>query len=142
MNMEQFVQSYEAAWASRDPLAMKPLWHEEGVLHHPILSEPITGKWVPANNHRTKTVVPGFKWSLIRWASADEYLFLEWENGADLGDDRKTWRGVDRMRMAEDRIIEEIVYFDTFPLRAMTNANIEYTPMVDVAELNEFFVGG
>ena len=76
---------------------MKPLWHEDGILYHPVLSEPITGKWVPANNHRTKTVVPGFKWSLIRWVSADEYLFIEWENAADLGGERKTWRGVDRM---------------------------------------------
>ena len=46
------------------------------------------------------------------------------------------------MQIAGNRIIEEVVYFDTFPLRAMTNANVEYTPMVDVAELNEFYIDG
>lgn len=139
-NVQEFVTRYQAAWASAEPLAMKDLWREDGVLRHPILSEPISGKWVPANNHRTKSIVPGFAWSLLRWASAGEFLFIEWKNSADLAGRRETWFGVDRMKIIDNRIIEEIVYFDTFPLRAMTDANIEYTPMVDVSELRPFYV--
>ena len=121
---------------------MKTVWHQEGVLHHPILSESITGNWVAANNHRTKSVIPGFKWSLIRWASAGEFLFIEWQNEALLGSAPASWTGVDRMRIVDNRIMEEVVYFDTFPLRAMIDSSIQYTPMVDVAELRQFLVEG
>jgi hypothetical protein len=139
-DMQDFINRYQAAWASTTPNAMKVMWHPQGMLYHPILSEPITGEWVPANNNRTKAVVPGFRWSLLRWASQGEIVFIEWQTEAIVNGEPYTWTGVDRMRVVNGKVMEEYVYFDTFPLRAMQSADIPYTPMVDVKELEKFKV--
>ena len=59
-----------------------------------------------------------------------------------LGSGPASWTGVDRMRIVDNRIMEEVFYFDTFPLRAMIDSSIQYTPMVDVDELQQFLVEG
>lgn len=138
--IQNFIEKYQAAWASDKPNAMQAMWHPEGVLHHPILSEPISGEWVPANNNRTKAVVPGFKWNLVRWAHRGEFVFIEWKTDAIIVGQPYSWTGVDRMRVVDGKVMEERVYFDTFPLRAMQNADIPYTPMVAVEELKKFKV--
>lgn len=43
---------------------------------------------------------------------------VEWQNTRTAGGRRFDWRGVDKFRLREGRIVEERVYTDTAPLRA------------------------
>ena len=136
--MEEFVQRYEAAWASREKGAMKPLWHEDGTLYHPILSEPIPGRLVPANNDRTKATTPGFKWTLIQWGGHGDVVFLEWQNDAIINDKPMSWNGVDRMILKGGKIWEETVYFDTHKIWAALDPAMDKGALVDAKTLESY----
>ena len=134
-DMEAFLTAYEATWASREPLAMAAMWHPDGVLHHPALGEPVSGEIVPRNNDNTKATIPGFEWSLRRWASHGEVLFMEWVNRGEFGGGVQEWSGTDVMVVRDGRIAEERVYFDTYPLRRRLDPSLADVPLVDPSKL-------
>ena len=45
-------------------------------------------------------------------------MIIEWQTTRNVGGVRFEWRGVDKFRIREGKIIEERVYSDTAPLRA------------------------
>ena len=131
----RFVERYVAAWASREPGIMRPLWHPDGELHHPALSAPIPGSLVAANNDNTKRAFPDFEWSLLDWAASGQVVFLHWRNRATIRGTRHEWTGVDRMELRDGRIVREDVYFDTIPLRRALDPGLPHGPLVDVEAL-------
>lgn len=134
-DMQAFVVAYQAAWASREPGAMRALWHPDGVLHHPALGRAVSGEVVPYNNDFTKSAIPDFSWQLRRWAHVRDVAFLEWRCQGRLGGDTLEWRGVDVMVVREGRVAEEQVYLDTYPLRRRLDPTLPDRPLVDPAML-------
>src|SRR5688572_24610598 len=133
--MEAFVAAYQEAWASREPGVMGRMWHPDGVLHHPALGTPITGELVPFNNDFTKNAIPEFSWTLTRWASAGDTVFIEWRCQGRFGDEPMEWRGVDVMVVRDGKIAEERMYMDTYPLRRLRDPSLPDMPLVDPATL-------
>jgi hypothetical protein len=122
-DMDVFVEQYKQAWRSRAPGVMATMWHRGGRLRHPALDREIDGTLVPRNNDRTKQL-PEFEWTLGRWASSGENVFLEWTAKAKIAGELRTWSGVDCMVVRDGRIVEEVVYFDTYFLRRLVRPDL------------------
>jgi hypothetical protein len=50
-------------------------------------------------------------------AGDDERLYIFWETSAVIGGEQRTWKGVDRFRLANGMAIEEHVIFDSAVLQ-------------------------
>ena len=62
---------------------------------------------------------PDFVWQLLDWTSRGEVVIIEWQTTRIVNGERFSWRGVDKFRIRAGKIIEERVYCDTAPLRAV-----------------------
>jgi len=62
---------------------------------------------------------PDFVWQLLDWASRGDVVIVEWQTSRIVDGKRFDWRGVDKFRIREGKVIEERVYCDTAPLRAL-----------------------
>lgn len=124
--IQDFVTRFAAAWAARDPEAFKALWHPEGVLHYPPADRPIAGAEIGRLNEVQKEQAPDLVWQLLDWTARGDVVIVEWQCTRQGGGRRFDWRGVDKFRLKEGRILEERVYMDTAPLRALrTGAVLE-----------------
>lgn len=117
--IQDFVARFASAWATRDPDAFKNLWHPDGVLHTPLAGRPIVGAEIGRLNEVQKEAAPDLVWQLLDWTARGEVVIVEWQCTRLLGERRLDWRGVDKFRLKEGRILEERVYMDTAPLRAL-----------------------
>src|SRR5438105_8428158 len=115
--LESWVDRYVASWQSRQPRVKAPLWHEDGQLRHPTLDAPIDGATLPIFDDTTKQLIPDLEWRLRHWAGQEDILFLEWVWTGTVNGTRLELEGVDRMVLRGDRIAEEVVFFDTYPMR-------------------------
>jgi ketosteroid isomerase-like protein len=52
-------------------------------------------------------------------------VIVEWQNSRTANGRRVDWRGVDKFRLRDGRIVEERVYADTAPLRAAKGERLE-----------------
>ena len=130
-----WIDRFVAAWASREPRVMAGLWHEDGWLRHPALDAPIDGATVPLNNDNTKALIPDLQWRLRHWAAREDVLFLEWVCTGTVNGTLMEWEGVDRMILRSDKIAEEVVFHDTYPLRRLLDDSLPDAPMVRAADL-------
>jgi len=133
--LQAWVDRYVATWASREPRIMARMWHEDGRLRHPALDQELDGATVPLNNDNTKALIPDLQWRLRHWAARGDVVFLEWSNSGTLNGTHLDWEGVDRMVLRGDRIAEEVVFFDTYPMRRAADPALPATPLVRVADL-------
>jgi hypothetical protein len=128
-----FIRKFEAAWASRDGAAFLALWHPSGVLHYPLVDRPISGAELGLLNDVQKASAPDLLWQLMDWTARSDIVMLEWRTTRVFGGKRFEWRGVDKLRLKEGKIIEEWVYMDTALLRALrAGGNLEL--LIDAAE--------
>ncbi|MGE5145139.1 MAG: nuclear transport factor 2 family protein [Candidatus Eiseniibacteriota bacterium] len=116
--VQEFVTRFAAAWAARDSAAFLALWHPDGVLHTPLLDRPIAGRELGRLNERQKAVAPDVVWQLLDWTARGDVVIVEWQSTRMVAGARFDWRGVDKLRLKDGRIVEERVYMDTAPLRA------------------------
>ncbi len=116
--LQDFVTRFAAAWASRDGEAFLALWHPEGRLHYPMVNRTLTGAEIPRLNQIQKEAVPDLVWQLLDWTSRGNTLTIEWQCTRVANGKRFEWRGIDKFRIEDGRILEERVYMDTAPLRA------------------------
>jgi hypothetical protein len=65
-----------------------------------------------------KAAAPDFVWQLLDWTSRSDVVIIEWQTSRIINGARFDWRGVDKFRIKQGKIIEEVVYTDTAPLRA------------------------
>jgi ketosteroid isomerase-like protein len=116
-DVEAFVLKFAAAWAARDGDQFLALWHPDGILRTPFVGRPIAGselgKLTEVQAQKSGTV-----WQLIDWASRGDVVVVEWQNSGFAGGKRYDFRGVDKFRLRDGKIVEEVVYADTAPLRA------------------------
>jgi ketosteroid isomerase-like protein len=117
--IQDFVTRFAAAWAARDGKAFLDLWHPEGLLHTPMVGRTVKGSELDRLLEVQTAAAPDFVWQLLDWTSRGDVLIVEWQTTRIINGDRFSWRGVDKFRLKAGKIIEEVVYCDTAPLRAL-----------------------
>ena len=118
-DIQDFVTRFAAAWAARDGAAFLALWHADGVLRTPFAGRVIAGSELGRLNDIQKEQAPDLVWQLLDWTSRGDVVILEWQNTRVIGGKRFDFRGVDKFRLRDGKIAEEVVYADTAPLRAL-----------------------
>ena len=116
--VQEFVTRFAAAWAARDGNAFLELWHPEGLLDTPLVNRRVKGSELGRLMEVQTTAAPDFVWQLLDWTSRGNVVVIEWQTTRNVGGVRFEWRGVDKFRIRDGKIIEERVYSDTAPLRA------------------------
>lgn len=133
--LRAWVERYVETWASREPRVMARMWHPDGRLRHPALDREIDGATVALNNDNTKALIPDLQWRLRHWAARGDVVFLEWTNSGTVNGTHLEWDGVNRMVLRGDRIADEAVFFDTYPLRRAADPTLPASSMVRVDDL-------
>jgi hypothetical protein len=131
--MAAFVAAYVRVRRARDSQALGELWDPDGVLRHPVLSGPIAGSQLAAYDEYTRERLPGLSWELLDWAASGAVLYLEWRCRAGAGESMLVFDGVDRITVRDGRIVEEIVYCDTYPLWAAREDSMRRPALIDAA---------
>lgn len=131
-DVQEFVTKFAAAWAARDGEAFLALWHPEGVLHSPLYDRPVAGKELGRLTELVRETAPDHVWQLLDWTARGDVVVVEWQATRTAGGSRIDWRGVDKFRLREGRLVEERVYFDTAPLRAARTGSVA-EPMIRLA---------
>ncbi|HTR85450.1 MAG TPA: nuclear transport factor 2 family protein [Reyranella sp.] len=131
IDIQTFVTRFAAAWASRDGEAFLALWHPEGLLHSPLYDRPVLGRELGRLTEIVKERAPDSVWQLLDWTSRGDVVIVEWQNTRNVGGKRFEWRGVDKFRLRDGRIVEERVYMDTAPLRAVAEG-IDLRPVISL----------
>ena len=116
-DIQDFVTRFAAAWAARDPESFMALWHPEGTLHSPLYDRPVLGKELGRLTELLREGAPDHVWQLLDWTARGDVVVVEWQATRTAGGTRIDWRGVDRFRLRDGRIVEERVYMDTAALR-------------------------
>lgn len=117
-DVEAFVTKFAAAWAARDGEKFLGLWHPDGVLRTPFVGRPVQGSELARLNDIQKAQAPDLVWQLLDWTSRGDVVIIECQTSRFVGGERFDFRGVDKFRLREGKILEEVVYSDTAPLRA------------------------
>ena len=117
--IQDFVTRFAAAWAARDGNAFLGLWHPEGTLNTPLVNRTIKGSELGRLLEVQTAAAPDFVWQLLDWTSRGDVIVIEWQTTRIINGARFDWRGVDKFRIKAGKIIEEQVYSDTAPLRAL-----------------------
>ena len=118
LEIQDFVTRFAAAWAARDGEAFLALWHPEGWLHSPLYDRPVAGRELGRLTEMVRERAPDSVWQLLDWTARGDTVIVEWQNTRTAGGKRFDWRGVDKFRLRDGKIVEERVYTDTAPLRA------------------------
>jgi ketosteroid isomerase-like protein len=117
-DVQAFVIRFAAAWAARDGAAFQALWHPDGQLNSPLYDRPVAGTELGGLTELIREATPDHVWQLLDWASRGDVVVIEWQATRTAGGKRIDWRGVDKLRLRDGRIVEETVYMDTAALRA------------------------
>ncbi len=116
--IQAFVTQFATAWAARDGKAFLDLWHPDGVLHSPLYERPIFGSEFGKLTDLINETSPDLVWQLLDWTARGDVVVIEWQSTRFGNGKRFEWRGVDKFRLKDGKILEERVYTDTAPLRA------------------------
>jgi ketosteroid isomerase-like protein len=122
--IQDFVTRFAAAWAARDGGAFLDLWHPEGLLHTPLVNRTIRGSELGHLLDVQTVAAPDFVWQLLDWTTRGDVVIIEWQTTRIINGERFNWRGVDKFRIKAGKIIEERVYCDTAPLRALRTGEV------------------
>lgn len=118
-DVQELVTRFAAAWASRDGEAFLALWHPDGLLQSPLYDRPVSGKEFGRLTELVRVAVPDLVWQLLDWTSRGDVVVIEWQTTRMIAGRRLDTRGVDKFRLRDGFIVEERVYTDTAPLRAL-----------------------
>jgi len=118
-DIQDFVTRFAAAWAARDSDAFLALWHADGALHYPMTDRVLKGSELGRLNDLQKQQAPDLVWQLLDWTSRGDTIVVEWQTNRFVNGRSFSFRGVDKLKLKDGKIIEERVYADTAPLRAL-----------------------
>ena len=129
--VQEFVTRFAAAWAARDSEAFLALWHPDGVLRTPFVGRAVAGAELGKLNDIQNKQAPDLVWQLLDWTWRGDVVVVEWQNSRFVGGKRFDLRGVDKFRLRDGRIVEEVVYADTAPLRSARSGQI-LPPLIEI----------
>jgi len=127
---EDFVRRFDAAWNDADGPGFPALWREDGVLHAPHFKRPIFGHEQPALRAFWRVHMLNHRWRLIEWTHRADQVAILWESENRVGDQVVAWRGVDWLTVEDGKIVKEVVYYDTAPIRGLRSGQGP-PPMID-----------
>lgn len=133
-DLEKFVSRFVDAWARPDSSGFAELWLDDGIFIHPTVAKPLTGAAVPRWSERIKGALRDFTFQADEWAARENLVFLQWTSTATLGGQSLRWSGVDRFRLRDGRIAEEVVYFDTLPVWTALDSSMVRPALIDLAD--------
>lgn len=119
-----FMKKFEKTWAAPDPESFADLFHADGELLHPGMTEPLASAGVPDYIRRLTTVCPDLSLTVDRWSAADDYVLIEWTMGGTLFGKDVRWSGCDRFTLRGDRATYGVAYFDSLPLWALIDPSM------------------
>jgi hypothetical protein len=70
---------------------------------------------------RARAALPHHAWRLVDWTHRGNRICILWQNDNRIGERTVTWRGVDWLTLRDGKIVEEVVHYDTAPLRALAS---------------------
>ena len=132
-SVELFVSRFVDAWARPDSGGFAELWLADGVFVHPTVAAPLRGSEVPRWSERVKAGLPDFTFRADEWAARGEFLLLQWTSTATIGGRLLAYSGVDRFRLRDWKISEEVVYFDTLQIWTALDPKMARPPLIDLA---------
>src|SRR3546814_5427901 len=115
---QDFVVRLAAIWAAGNSDAFLTLWHQDCILHTPILEQPLPGRDLPRLHRAQMAATPDLVWQLLDWSWRGDVVIVEWQCSRFVAGRKFSWRGVDKFVVKDGMIVEERVYMDTAPLRA------------------------
>jgi hypothetical protein len=131
--ISDFVTRFAAAWSRRSGEAFLELWHPDGLLHSPLYGRAIRGNEFKALTELIVSTAPDQVWQLLDWTwrptARGAVVIIEWQSTRVVDGKRFDWRGVDKLTLVDGKIAEEIVYFDSAPLRALRSGE-KLAPLV------------
>ncbi len=60
--------------------------------------------------------LPDLHGTVDRWDRAGDVVFIEFRLAARIGDEDVEWPAIDRFVLRDDKAVERVSYFDSFPL--------------------------
>jgi len=116
---ETFVKAFEEAW--REPATrFAKLFHPDGALYQQGMERPLRRDEIPDHIPRVLARFPDLTVTPIHWAVNGDVVLIEWSAARTFRGVRAQWQGASRFTLRDGLIIEEVAYFDTAPLRALT----------------------
>jgi SnoaL-like protein len=122
---KRFVEKFREIWGDPDPDRYRDLWTEEGLLLHPGMDEPLPWQGIADYVRSMLEIAPDLRLRVDRWAAADDFVLIEWTITATFRDEPIEWSGVDRFSLSGDRATYGIAYFDTLPLWARVDPEMD-----------------
>src|SRR3546814_17444534 len=65
---QDFVVRLAAIWAAGNSAAFLTLWHQDCILHTPILEQPLPGRDLPRLPRPQMAATPDLGWQLLAWS--------------------------------------------------------------------------
>jgi hypothetical protein len=115
---QAFVTKYAEVWMAGLSDDFRTVWHENGTLDHPMLDRPLKGRDIPDLHRMQRSATPTLAWQLAGWTWRQDIVVVEWLCTIQAAGGPFAWRGMDKFRLRDGKIFEEIVFSDTAPLRA------------------------
>lgn len=113
---QRFVDRFAEIWQRPDPERYAELWHDDGVLRHPTMTEPLAQDGIPDYVRRLQAMAPDISLSVESWAAREDVVLIEWTLTGTLGGETASITGADRFTLRGDRAVEGVAYFDTMAL--------------------------
>lgn len=95
------------------------MWHADGLLHYPLTNRVLKGSELGRLNDIQRQQAPDLVWQLLDWSARGDTIIVEWQTNRFVNGRSFSFRGVDKLKLKDGRIIEERVYTATAPLRAL-----------------------
>jgi SnoaL-like domain len=113
---ERFIARFTEIWADPQPERFPELFHPDGWLLHPGMSEPLSAHDVVAYITGVKAGAPDLRLDVSDWAASGNLLYVSWTMSASIDGQAISWIGADRCALRGDRAESITAFFDTHPL--------------------------
>lgn len=112
-----FVARFSAAWTDPSPERLAALVHAETRNYYSGIKQPLNRDGVFRLMATGLKLLPDLRIRVLRWAAAEDVVYIEWAAAATLGRKSVHWRGTDVVTLEGDKEIQAFVYFDPAILR-------------------------
>lgn len=113
---ENVVRRFRAAWEDPHPHAWDDLLDDSVRFVQPMLRDGVGPALWWEEFARTQALLPELRVEVLRWAGAEETVFIHIRFVATAGGRPLTWEAVDRLELSpEGRILLRESYFDPIP---------------------------
>ena len=123
-DQEMFVQRFQEAWRSPRGRFVE-LFHADGRLLQQGMERFLTRNEIPEHIEGTLKLMPDIAQKIKLWVASGDHVFIEWTGlGTVLGRKHIEWDGASRFTLKDGLIMEEVAYYDTFPLRVIADPSL------------------